>query len=107
MSSLSSSLSTSPSTGARAGTASARLPYAPLLALASSAFLVILTEALPAGVLPEMARGLRVGQSAMGQALTLYALATCLSVIPLVRLTASWPRKRLLLTAVADVRCVR
>ncbi|OKI99197.1 MFS transporter [Kitasatospora sp. CB01950] len=77
------------------------LRWSPLLALATAAFLGIVTEALPAGVLPEMAHDLRVSESAMGQSLTGYALATGLSAIPLVRATAHWSRKRLVLAAVA------
>ncbi|MBX6385483.1 MAG: MFS transporter [Microbispora sp.] len=78
-----------------------KLPMSPLLALCTAAFMGILTEALPAGVLPEMARDLSVGESAMGQSLTIYAIATGLSAIPGAALTATWSRRRLLLTAVA------
>ncbi|MFC7308370.1 MFS transporter [Streptomyces monticola] len=78
-----------------------RLPLSPLLALALAAFMTVLTEALPAGVLPEMARDLSVSESAMGQSLTIYALATGLSAIPLARAMAAWRRKRLMLAAVA------
>ncbi|MBO3734413.1 MFS transporter [Glycomyces niveus] len=77
-----------------------RLPVLPLLALTTAAFLAILTEALPAGVLPEMAAGLSVSESAAGQTLTVYAIATGLSAIPVVAATASWPRRRLMLAAV-------
>ncbi|WP_042372434.1 MFS transporter [Streptacidiphilus neutrinimicus] len=80
-----------------------KLPMSPLLALATAAFIGILTEALPAGVLPEMAHSLSVGDSAMGQALTIYALATGLSAIPLSVATAGWSRKKLLLLAVAAI----
>ncbi|WP_371480498.1 MFS transporter [Kitasatospora sp. NBC_00315] len=78
-----------------------KLPWSPLLALATAAFMGILTEALPAGVLPEMARDLSVSESAMGQALTIYAIATGLSAIPVAIATAAWNRKNLLLIAVA------
>jgi predicted MFS family arabinose efflux permease len=78
-----------------------RLPWSPLLALATAAFMGILTEALPAGVLPEMAGDLSVSESAMGQALTIYALATGLSAIPLSVMTGAWQRKKLLLVAVS------
>lgn len=61
----------------------------------------ILTEALPAGVLPEMARGLGVSESAAGQSLTIYAIATGVSAIPLMVATATWGRKQLLLLAVS------
>ncbi|MFD7257580.1 MFS transporter [Streptomyces sp. NPDC059874] len=72
----------------------------PLLALGTAAFMGILTEALPAGVLPEMARDLSVSESAAGQSLTIYALATGLSAIPVSVATAGWRRKKLLLLAV-------
>ncbi|MCX4775524.1 MFS transporter [Streptomyces sp. NBC_01264] len=75
-----------------------RLPLAPLLALSMAAFITLLTEALPAGVLPEMARDLSVGEPAMGQAVTVYAIATGLAAIPLAKATAAWRRKRLLLS---------
>ncbi|WIV61689.1 MFS transporter [Amycolatopsis nalaikhensis] len=72
-----------------------------LLALTTAAFVTVLTEALPAGVLPGMSTGLGVGESAAGQAVTVYALGTALTAIPLSAATATWPRKRLLLTGVA------
>jgi predicted MFS family arabinose efflux permease len=60
----------------------------------------ILTEALPAGVLPEMARDLSVSEAAAGQSLTIYAIATGVAAIPLSVTTSAWRRKRLLLLAV-------
>ncbi|MFF3215401.1 MFS transporter [Streptomyces sp. NPDC002886] len=80
-----------------------KLPLSPLLALALAAFMTVLTEALPAGVLPEMARDLSVSESAMGQSLTVYAIATGVSAIPLARATATWRRKKLMLSAVAVI----
>lgn len=77
-----------------------KLPMSPLLALCTAAFMGILTEALPAGVLPEMAQGLSVSESAAGQTLTIYAIATGLSAIPVSMATATWRRKKLLLLAV-------
>jgi len=72
-----------------------------LLALTTAAFVTVLTEALPAGVLPAMSAGLGVGESAAGQAVTIYALGTALTAIPLAAATSTWRRKRLLLTGVA------
>ncbi|MEV4150685.1 MFS transporter [Amycolatopsis sp. NPDC049691] len=72
-----------------------------LLALTTAAFVTVLTEALPAGVLPGMSAGLGVGESAAGQAVTVYALGTALTAIPLAAATATWSRKRLLLAGVA------
>jgi predicted MFS family arabinose efflux permease len=72
-----------------------------LLALTTAAFVTVLTEALPAGVLPGMSASLGVGESAAGQAVTIYALGTALTAVPLSAATAAWPRKRLLLAGVA------
>jgi predicted MFS family arabinose efflux permease len=71
-----------------------------LFALTTAAFVTVLTEALPAGVLPGMSAGLGVGESAAGQAVTIYALGTALTAIPLASATATWSRKRLLLAGV-------
>jgi predicted MFS family arabinose efflux permease len=77
------------------------LPLPALAALAMAAFITVLTEALPAGVLPAMSAGLGVSESATGQLVTVYALGTAIAAIPLSAATASWPRKRVLLTGVA------
>ncbi|NUW45899.1 MFS transporter [Nonomuraea rhodomycinica] len=78
-----------------------RLPLGALLALATAAFITVLTETLPAGVLPAMSAGLGVSESATGQLVTVYAIGTAVSAIPLSIATAGWPRKRLLLSGVA------
>ncbi|MEV0975237.1 MFS transporter [Streptomyces sp. NPDC049915] len=80
---------------------SPRLPLAALLALATAVFVTSLTETLPAGLLPAMSAGLGVGESAAGQAVTVYAVGTALTAIPLAAATSAWRRKRLLLTAMA------
>ncbi|MGW1247530.1 MFS transporter [Streptomyces sp. NPDC002535] len=80
---------------------SGRLPLLALLALATAVFVTSLTETLPAGVLPGMSADLGVGEAAMGQAVTVYALGTALTAVPLAARTAAWRRKRLLLTSVA------
>ncbi|GGY67545.1 MFS transporter [Streptomyces olivaceoviridis] len=78
-----------------------KLPLPALLALATAVFLTSLTETLPAGLLPGMSHDLRVSESATGQTVTVYAVGTALTAIPLTAATAAWRRKRLLLTAVA------
>ncbi|WP_067535652.1 MFS transporter [Nocardia crassostreae] len=78
-----------------------RLPLSPLLALTTAAFLTVLTEALPAGVLPAMSADLHVSEAATGQLVTVYAIGTALSAIPLSVATAGWRRKQLLLVGVA------
>jgi len=72
-----------------------------LLALATAVFITSLTETLPAGVLPGMSGDLDVSEAAMGQSVTVYAVGTALTAIPLSAATAAWRRKRLLLTAMA------
>ncbi|MER6683973.1 MFS transporter [Streptomyces olivaceoviridis] len=78
-----------------------KLPLPALLALATAVFLTSLTETLPAGLLPGMSHDLRVSESATGQTVTVYAIGTALTAIPLTAATSAWRRKRLLLTAVA------
>ncbi|MEW2623425.1 MFS transporter [Streptomyces sp. NPDC048106] len=85
---------------ATAPPAPGRLPLSALLALATAVFLTSLTETLPAGVLPAMSSALHASESATGQTVTVYAIGTALTAIPLTAATAGWRRKRLLLTAV-------
>lgn len=82
-------------------TATGKLPLRPLLALATAAFITVLTEALPAGVLRGMSAGLGVSESATGQLVTVYAIGTVAAAIPLSAATSTWSRKRLLLIGVA------
>ncbi|MBD0843762.1 MFS transporter [Streptomyces sp. TRM68416] len=77
------------------------LPLPALLALATAVFVTSLTETLPAGLLPAMSADLGVSESAAGQAVTVYAVGTALTAIPLSAATAHWRRKRLLLAAMA------
>lgn len=72
------------------------LPLAALVALAFSGFITILTEALPAGLLPQISADLQVSQAAAGQTVTIYALGSLLAAIPLTRATQGVRRRRLL-----------
>ncbi|ANY68320.1 MFS transporter [Paenibacillus sp. BIHB 4019] len=74
-----------------------RLPWAALLALAMAGFICILTETIPAGLLPQIARGLQISESLAGQLVTAYALGTLLTAIPLTAATNNWRRRPLLL----------
>ncbi len=78
-----------------------RLPLASLLALALAGFITILTEALPAGLLPQMAQGLAVSEAWIGQTITVYALGSMLAAIPLTAATQGVRRRSLLLAAIA------
>lgn len=79
------------------------LPKAALFALFLSGFVSLSTEALPAGLLPEISQSLGITSSLAGQTITIYALATALGAIPLARLTVTWSRKRVLQTALSIV----
>ncbi|TWA77799.1 putative MFS family arabinose efflux permease [Azospirillum brasilense] len=81
--------------------ASDPLPLASLLALAMAAFITILTEALPAGLLPQMAQGLGVTEAWVGQTVTIYAAGSLAAAIPLTAATQGVPRRPLLLAAIA------
>ncbi|MCP1464183.1 MFS transporter [Pseudomonas sp. S3E17] len=82
------------------------LPLGGLLALASAGFITILTEAMPAGLLPQMGEGLGVSPALVGQLVTLYALGSLLAAIPLTLLTRGWRRRPLLLLAIGGFALV-
>ena len=77
-----------------------KLPLAGLIALALSGFLAIMTETLPAGLLPQIATGLHITTGSAGQLVTLYAMGSILATIPVIALTQSWTRKHLFMTAI-------
>ena len=86
----------------RSGATSARLPLIPLLALALGGFVTILTEALPAGLLPQISSGLNISEAMAGQLVTIYAIGSLLAAIPLTVMTQGMRRRRpLLITAMA------
>ncbi|MCQ3033239.1 MFS transporter [Pseudomonas syringae] len=77
-----------------------RLPLGALLALAMTGFICIVTETLPAGLLPEIGSGLGVSASFAGQMVTVYALGSLLAAIPLTIATQSWRRRTVLLLTI-------
>ncbi|WP_286084889.1 MFS transporter [Agrobacterium sp. 33MFTa1.1] len=84
-----------------AGSDGNRLPMAALLALATAGFITILTEALPAGLLPQMSTDLGVSPAVVGQLVTVYAIGSLVAAIPLTAATQRFRRKPLLLCAIA------
>jgi len=80
--------------------ASDRLPVSGLLALAMTGFLCIVTETLPAGLLPQISAGLDVSQALAGQTVTAYALGSLLAAIPLTIATRGWRRRNVLLMTI-------
>jgi predicted MFS family arabinose efflux permease len=79
---------------------SEKLPLGALLALAMTGFICIVTETLPAGLLPEIGSGLGVSPSFAGQMVTVYALGSLLAAIPLTIATQSWRRRTVLLLTI-------
>ena len=84
-----------------AGTSiSQRFPLAALLALAMTSFIAILAETLPAGLLPQISQGLGISEVMTGQLVTVFAIGSILTAIPLTAMTSGWRRRKVLLLAV-------
>ncbi|RLM08940.1 MFS transporter [Gibbsiella quercinecans] len=77
-----------------------RLPIGGLLALAMAAFITLLTEIMPAGLLSSIAEGLNVPDSLAGQFITAYAVGALVAAIPITGLTQGMRRRPLLLVAI-------
>nr|WP_274529078.1 MFS transporter [Paenibacillus piscarius] len=71
-----------------------------MLALAIAGVICILTESLPAGLLPQIAQDLGVREALAGQLVTLYAVGSLLAAIPLTTATRGWRRRPLLLLCI-------
>ena len=79
----------------------AQLRVGRLLAFSVAGFLAILTENMPAGLLPQIGAGLGVSEAMAGQTVTLYALGSVAAAIPIIAATRSWNRRPLFLAAIA------
>ncbi|TFW09786.1 MFS transporter [Oxalobacteraceae bacterium OM1] len=84
-------------------TSAGRLPVWKLLAFTMAGFLAIMTETMPAGLLPQISAGLGISDTLAGQLVTLYALGSVLAAIPVIAATRSWRRRPLLLTAIGGL----
>lgn len=80
---------------------SARLPLGGLLALALASFITVLTEALPAGLLPGIAAVFDIPEALAGQMVTVYAAGSLLAAVPVTLATRGLRRRPLLLVSVA------
>lgn len=83
-----------------------RFPWTGLLALAGAGSITILSEALPAGLLPAIGADLGVSIGQAGQLVTLYALGSLMAAIPFVKATQAWRRRPLLLLAIGGFSLV-
>ncbi|MCG5214777.1 MFS transporter [Streptosporangium sp. KLBMP 9127] len=81
--------------------ATARLPLWGLLALFTAAFTAVLTELLPAGLLPLMSADLHVPEGSVGFLVTGYAAASVLAAIPLTAALRGVPRRTVLIGVLA------
>ena len=77
------------------------LPWSGLLALSTAAFTAVLTELLPAGLLPLMAPALAVSEARVGYLVTGYAVASFAGAIPLTVLLRGLPRRPVLIGTLA------
>ncbi|MBD2900103.1 Purine efflux pump PbuE [Actinomadura sp. RB99] len=71
------------------------------LVLAAGTFAVGTDAFVVAGVLPEIGRDLHVGVAAAGQLVTVFSIAYAVLSPVMAALTGTWPRRRVLLTALA------
>lgn len=76
------------------------MPVMALLALAMTGFICIVTETIPAGLLPQISAGLSVSLPLAGQLVTAYAAGSLLAAIPLTMATRTWRRRTVLLTTI-------
>jgi predicted MFS family arabinose efflux permease len=70
-----------------------RLPLAALVILALSGFALVTTETMPAGLLPQMAAGMRTSQGTAGQYVSAFALGAIVFAVPAATLTRGRRRK--------------
>ncbi|MFA5710736.1 MFS transporter [Mycolicibacterium sp.] len=68
-----------------------------LMVLAAAAFIYVTAELAPVGALPAIAGDLQVSEALVGTLVAGYALVAAVMTVPLVRLTAHWSRRRVLL----------
>jgi predicted MFS family arabinose efflux permease len=76
------------------------LPWAALLTMALVGFLLIATETMPAGLLPQIAAGMNITEGTAGQFVSAYALGTVIAAMPAIALTRSMRRKPVLLVGI-------
>ncbi|MGW5681941.1 MFS transporter [Nonomuraea sp. NPDC003754] len=79
----------------------ARTPLGALPALFSAAFTAVMTELLPAGLLPHISHDLHTSPATTGHLVTGYAITSCAAAIPITAALRSLPRRPVLLTTLA------
>lgn len=79
---------------------SERLPWSALLILTMAGFICILTETLPAGLLPRISEGLGISETLAGQFVSVFALGSLVAAIPIITATRGWRRRPLLMLCI-------
>ncbi|AJT42542.1 MFS transporter [Psychromicrobium lacuslunae] len=74
-----------------------------LALLAGTLFVFLSAEMLPVGLLPELSESFGVSPGSAGLLLSCYAVIAAIAGIPITNLTASWPRRRLLVIALSTL----
>jgi predicted MFS family arabinose efflux permease len=75
-------------------------PWAALLIMALMGFLLIATETMPAGLLPQIAAGLNITEGTAGQFVSAYALGTVVAAMPTIAMTRGMRRKPVLIVGI-------
>src|SRR2546430_2354205 len=76
-------------------------PWWGLLALATAAFTDVVTDLLPAGLLPQMSAGLHVPEARVGLLVSAFAIASALAAIPVTAMLRGLPRRQVLIWVLA------
>src|SRR5436189_277410 len=76
-------------------------PWWGLLALATAAFTDVVTDLLPAGLLPQMSTDLHVPEARIGLLVSAFAIASALAAIPVTALLRGLPRRPVLIGVLA------
>lgn len=92
-----------PATPVDASVPQDRLPLAALLVMATMGFLLITTETMPAGLLPQIAAGLGTGEEMAGQFVSAFALGTVVAAVPAVALTRGMRRKPVFVVGIIGI----
>lgn len=79
------------------------LPVWSLMAFTVAGFLSIMTETIPAGLLPLIGYDLQISEAWVGQFISIYALGSVIAAIPVVYITRGYSRKGLFLYAIAGL----
>jgi DHA1 family inner membrane transport protein len=72
-------------------------PFWRLLVISGAIFVVVTSEFLPTGLLPDMARELHVSQAQVGLLVTIFAATVVITAVPLTSVTRRFPRKLLMI----------